>query len=55
MINKFVEECNENIYDAKLTEITLHIKISVHVFTQFLLSWDVIVFTICIGISTYFV
>ena len=21
MINKFVEECNENIYDAKITEI----------------------------------
>ena len=56
MINKFVEECNENIYDEKLTEITLvaH-KNECACFYIVFIVLDVIVFTICIGISIYFV
>ena len=56
MINKFVEECNESIYDEKLTEITLvaHKNECACFYTVFIVL-DVIVFTICIGISIYFV
>ena len=50
-----VEECNENIDEAKLTEIALlkH-KIKCACYYTVFIVLDVIVFTICIEISTYF-
>ena len=56
LVDKLVEECNENIDDAKLTEIALfeHKNECVCYYTVFIVL-GVIVLTICIGISTYFV
>ena len=41
LVDKLVEECNENIEEAKLAEIDfiLNIKMSAHVIKQFLLPW----------------
>ena len=56
LVDKLVEECNENIDEAKLTEIALfeHKNECVCYYTVFIVL-GVIVLTICIGISTYFV
>ena len=50
-----MEECNENIDEAKLTEIALfeHKNECVCYYTVFIVL-GVIVATICIGISAYF-
>ena len=50
------EECNENIDEAKLTETALlkHKNKCACYYTVFIVL-GVIVFPICIGISTYFV
>ena len=55
MVDKFVEEYNENIDESKLTEIALfeHKNDRVCYYTVFIVL-SVIVLTICIGISTYF-
>ena len=55
MVDKLVEECNKTI-ETKLTEIALfeHKNGCVCFCTVFIVL-GVIVFTICIGISTYFV
>ena len=53
---KLVEECNENIDVAKLTEIALFIhKNECACYYTVFIVLGVIVLTICIGISTYFV
>ena len=51
-----VEECNENIDEEKLAEITLveHKNKCVCYYTVFIVL-GVILLTICIGINTYFV
>ena len=56
LVDKLVEECNENVDEAKLTEIALfeHKNESACYYTVFIVL-GVIVLTICIGISTYFV
>ena len=56
LIDKLVEDCNENIDEEKLTEIALfeHKNECVCYYTVFIVL-GVIVLTICIGISTYFV
>ena len=56
LVDKLVEECNENIDEAKLTEIALfeHKNECACYYTVFIVL-GVIVLTICIGISTYFV
>ena len=56
LVDKLVEEYNENIDEAKLTEIALfeHKNECVCYYTVFIVL-GVIVLTICIGISTYFV
>ena len=56
LVDKLVEECNENIDEAKLTEIALfeHKNECACYYTVFIVL-SVIVLTICIGISTYFV
>ena len=55
LVDKLVEECNENIDEAKLTEIALfeHKNECVCYYTVFIVL-GVIVATICIGISAYF-
>ena len=56
LVDKLVEECNENIDEAKLTETALfeHKNECVCYYTVFVVL-GVIVLTICIGISTYFI
>ena len=56
LVDKLVEKCDENIDQAKLTEIALfeHKNEFFCYYTVFIVL-DVIVLTICIGISTYFV
>ena len=56
LVDQLVEECNENIDEAKLTEIALfeHKNECACYYTVFIVL-SVIVLTICIGISTYFV
>ena len=51
-----MEECNENINEAKLTEIALfeHKNECACYYTVFIVL-SVIALTICIGVSTYFV
>ena len=40
LVDKLVEECNENIDEAKLTGVALfETGFDVHVLTQFVLSW----------------
>ena len=50
-----MEECNENIDEAKLTEVALfeHVNECVCFYTFFIVL-GVIVLTICIGIGAYF-
>ena len=56
LVGKLVEEFNENIDEEKWTEIALFEHKNEHVcyYTVFIVL-SVIVLTICIGISTYFV
>ena len=56
LVDKLVEECNENIDEAKLTEIALfqHKNECACYYTVFIVL-SIIVLNICIGISTYFV
>ena len=54
-MDKLVEECNENIDEAKLTKVALfvHVNECVCSYTVFIVL-GVIVVTICIGIGPYF-
>ena len=56
LVDKVVEECNENIDEAKLTKMALfeHKNECVCCYTVFIVL-GVIVLTFCIEISTYFV
>ena len=56
LVDKLVEECNENVHEAKLTEIASfgHKDECACYYTVFIVL-GVIVLIICIGISTYFV
>ena len=56
LVDKLVEECNENVDEGKLTEIALfqHKNECACYYTVFIVL-SVIVLNICIGISTYFV
>ena len=56
LVDKLVEECNENIDEAKLTKKALfeHKNECVCYYTAFIVL-ALFVLTICIGISTYFV
>ena len=56
LVDKLVEECNENIDEAKLTEIALfeHKNECACYYTVFIVLGEIFL-TICIGISTYFV
>ena len=56
LVDKLVEECSENIDEAKLTEIALfeHKNECVCYYTVFIVL-SAIVLTICIGINIYFV
>ena len=56
LVNKLVEECNENVEEAKITKIILFehkskCKSSCTIYVVLI----AIAFTICIGIGTYFV
>ena len=55
LVDKLVEECNENINEVKLTEIALfeHKNECACYYTVFIVL-IVIVLTIWIGVSTYF-
>ena len=55
LVDKLVEECNENIDEAKLTEVALfeHVNECICSYTVFIVL-SVIVLTICIGIGAYF-
>ena len=56
LVDKLVEECNENIDEAELTEIALfEPKNECACYYTVFIVLGVIVLTICIGISTYFV
>ena len=56
MVDKLVEKCDENIDQAKLTEIALfEHKNECFCYYKVFIVLNVIVLTICIGISTYFV
>ena len=52
LVDKLVEECIENIDEAKITEITENKCKSLCIIYVVIIA---IVFTICIGIGTYFV
>ena len=56
MVDKLVEECNENIDEEKLTELTLfeHKNECACYYTVFIIL-AVITLTICIGVGAYFV
>ena len=56
LVDKLVEECTENVEEAKINEITLFehkskYKSSCTIYVVLI----AIVFTICIGIGTYFI
>ena len=56
LVDKLIEECTENVEEAKITEITLFehknkCKSSCTIYVILIM----IIFTICIGIGTYFV
>ena len=55
LADKLVEECNENIDEAKLAEVALfeHVNKCVCFYTVFIVL-GVIALTICIGIDVYF-
>ena len=55
LVDKLVEECGENIDEAKLAEIALfeHVNESICVYTVFIVL-SVTALTICIGIRAYF-
>ena len=55
LVDKLVEQCNENINEAKLTEIALfeHKNECACYYTVFIVL-DVIALTICIGIDAYY-
>ena len=55
LVDKLVEECNENIEEAKLAEIALfeHVRESLCSYTVFIVL-GVIALRICIGIGAYF-
>ena len=56
LVDKLVEKCDENIDQEKLTEIALfEHKNEIFCYYTVFIVLDVIVLTICIGISTYFV
>ena len=56
MVDKLVEKCDENIDQAKLTEIALfEHKNECFCYYKVFIVLNVIVLTICFGISTYFV
>ena len=56
MVDKLVEECNENINEAKLTRTALfkH-KNECEYYYKVFIVLSVIVLTICIGVRTYFI
>ena len=56
LVNKLVEECSDNIDEAKLTEIALfeHKNECTCYYTVFI-ALGVIVLKICVGIGAYFV
>ena len=56
LVDKLVEECTENVEEVKLTEITLfkHKNLCKSSFTVYIVLFSII-FTINIGIETYFV
>ena len=56
LVDKLVEECGENIDEAKLTEIALfeHVNECVCSYTVFIVL-GVIALIICIGIGAYFI
>ena len=56
MVDKLVEQCNENIDEEKLTEIALleHKNECVCYYTVFIVL-GVIVLTVCVGFGAYFV
>ena len=56
LVDKLVEECNENFDKVKLADIALfeHVKECVCSYTVFIVL-SVIAFTICIGIGAYFI
>ena len=52
LVDKLVEECTENVDEAKITEITENqCKFLCTIYVVII----AIIFTICIGIGTYFV
>ena len=55
LVDKLVEECNENVDEERLTEIALfeHKNGCVCYYTVFIVL-GLIVLTICIGISSYY-
>ena len=55
LVDKLMEECNENIDEEKLTEIVLfeHVNECICSYTVFIVL-SVIVLKICIGIGAYF-
>ena len=55
LVDKLVEECTENIDEAKLTEVALfeHVNECICSYTVFIVL-SVIFLTICIGIGAYF-
>ena len=57
LVDKLVEECNENIDEAKLSEIALfeHKNEYACYYTVFINNLNLFVLTICIWIITYFV
>ena len=55
LVDILVEECNENIDEAKLTEIALFEHKNKCACYHAFIVLSVIVLTICIGVSTYFV
>ena len=55
LVDKLADECNENTYEEKLTEIDLfEHKNECACYYTVSIVLSVIVLTICIGISTYF-
>ena len=57
MFDKLIEECIENVEEAKLAKITLTENENNHGYSSFTLDVVLfsVVFTIIIGIATYFV
>ena len=56
LIDKLVEECSENIDEVKMTRITLAEDENKHKSScTIYVALIMIIFTICIGIGTYFI